>query len=163
MNYWDILRNEHFNNIAAIVRVPFQSSSWRDNHVAMPFWTRLEELDKLRAVLGKKDSKAFVAQFCRFLAELTESDPRLVYTQEDLAWFIKIMDSDQAESITALLFAWFSAPDEMLTPAEVAGRTGTHESGWRNKAAAGNIPGAIKKGKQWLLPRSVLRARGLSV
>lgn len=43
-----------------------------------------------------------------------------------------------------------------LTPQEVAAATGTSDSQWRNKAAAGEIPGAIKKGKQWLLPRSVL-------
>lgn len=163
MNYLDILRNEHFNNIAAIVRVPFQSANWRDSHV-MPFWSRLAELDKLRATIDKKDGKsAFVTRFCGFLLELTEVDPRLAYTQDDLAWFIESMDSDQAMPIAALLFAWFSAPDEMLTPAEVAARTETHESGWRNKAAAGEIPGAIKKGKQWLLPRSVLRSRGLPV
>jgi hypothetical protein len=29
---------------------------------------------------------------------------------------------------------------------------------WRKRAAEGNIPGAIKKGKQWLLPVSVLRS-----
>lgn len=43
-----------------------------------------------------------------------------------------------------------------VTPAEVAAATGTSESQWRNKAAAGVIPGAVKKGKQWLLPRSIL-------
>ncbi|MCE7937761.1 MAG: DNA-binding protein [Chloroflexi bacterium CFX6] len=46
--------------------------------------------------------------------------------------------------------------DLYLTPAEAAALTGTSESGWRNKAASGSIPGAVKKGKQWLLPRAAL-------
>lgn len=53
--------------------------------------------------------------------------------------------------------------NDWLTPAEVAAATDTAESGWRNKAAAGEIPGAVKKGKQWLLLRSVLRAQGVKV
>jgi hypothetical protein len=53
--------------------------------------------------------------------------------------------------------------DNWMTPAEVAEATGTSDSQWRNKAAAGDIPGAVKKGKQWLLPRSVLRAQGVEV
>ncbi len=56
-----------------------------------------------------------------------------------------------------------NAADNWMTPAEVAEAIGTSESNWRNKAAAGLIPGAVKKGKQWLLPRSVLRARGVEV
>lgn len=50
---------------------------------------------------------------------------------------------------------------DVLTPAEVAELTSTAESGWRNKCAAGAFPGAFKKGKQWLIPRSVLVDRGI--
>lgn len=41
--------------------------------------------------------------------------------------------------------------------------SGMNESTWRNKAANGEIAGAVKKGKQWLLPVSVLRSRGIEV
>lgn len=46
--------------------------------------------------------------------------------------------------------------ENYLTPDEIAERTGDAASGWRNKAAAGKIPGAIKKGKQWLIPASAV-------
>ena len=46
--------------------------------------------------------------------------------------------------------------EEMYTPAEIAEFTDTSEAQWRNKAAAGLLPGAIKKGKQWLIPRSAI-------
>lgn len=45
---------------------------------------------------------------------------------------------------------------DFVTPGEAAVLTGTAESGWRNRAAAGKIPGAVKKGKQWLIPRSAI-------
>lgn len=43
-----------------------------------------------------------------------------------------------------------------LTPAEAALISGTAESGWRNRAAQGKIPGATKKGKQWLIPSDAI-------
>lgn len=79
------------------------------------------------------------------IAEILDRDPT-VYKPADLHWYAP----DPNE------FEWF-------TPAEVASLTGTAESGWRNKAAAGEIPGAIKKGKQWLIPRATLRAMHVKV
>ena len=43
-------------------------------------------------------------------------------------------------------------PRQYVTPNEAAAFTATAESSWRNRAAAGEIPGAVKKGKQWLIP-----------
>lgn len=164
MKYSDILRNEHFNNLAAIIRVPFLSKTWKAEHPEVPFWTRLDNLTEVKTEqLFATNRQEFVKRFVAFLAELTQADPRLAYTEADLAWFVEQMDGANALVLVSLLFAWFSAPDELLTPAEVAAITDTGESTWRNKAAGGEIPGAVKKGKQWLLPRSVLRGQGVSV
>lgn len=162
MKYTEILRNEHFNNLAAIIRVPFLSEEWKVERPEVPFWSRIENLTEVKTEqMFATNRPEFVKRFVAFLAELTQADPRLAYTEADLAWFIEQMDGENALVVASLLFAWFSAPDEMLTPVEVANATGTHESNWRNKAAAGEIPGAVKKGKQWLLPRSVLRGYGV--
>ena len=164
MKYSDILKNEHFNNLAAIIRVPFLSEQWRKEHSEVPFWSLLDELNEVKTEEHFATNRAeFVNRFCAFLVTLITADERLSYSEEDLAWFVETMDSEHALPIISLLFAWFSAPDTLLTPAEVAASTDTAESGWRNKAAAGLIPGAVKKGKQWLLPRSVLRGQGLEV
>lgn len=48
------------------------------------------------------------------------------------------------------------SPDSLLTPAEAAVLFGGAESSWRNRAASGEIPGAFKKGKQWLIPKSAI-------
>jgi len=49
---------------------------------------------------------------------------------------------------------YLGAAGHFWTPVEAARITGTAESGWRNRAAAGELPGAMKRGKQWLIPRS---------
>ena len=43
-------------------------------------------------------------------------------------------------------------PRKYATAAEAAVFTGTSESSWRNRAAAGQFPGAVKRGKTWLIP-----------
>jgi hypothetical protein len=48
---------------------------------------------------------------------------------------------------------------EFLTPAEAAERSGLAEITWRKRAAGGKIPGAFKKGKQWLIPRGVVSTK----
>lgn len=162
MKYSDILKNKHFNNLAAIIRIPHLSKSWRDDHNEVTFWRLLEDLNDAKTDETFATNRTeFVNRFCALMVELTTADPRLTYTEQDLTWLVESMDSEYALVIASLLLAWASAPDELLTPLEVAAATGTHESNWRNKAAAGEIPGAIKKGKQWLLPRSVLRSRGI--
>jgi hypothetical protein len=86
---------------------------------------------------------------------------------------------DASSDIEALQWAWeagYRLPDQetwtldtpaappaeqWLTPAEAAELSGTSESHWRNRCAAGQVDGAFKKGKQWLIPRaSVARQRG---
>lgn len=160
MKYSDVLRNPHFNNLAAIVRVPFLSQTWRSEHPEVPFWKLLDEMDQVKTAQAfASNRQEFVERFCAFLVALTTADPHLAYIEADMQWFAEVMDSEHALTIISLLFAWFSAPDTMLTPAEAAEISGMAESTWRNKAASGEVPGAIKKGKQWLLPQSVVRSR----
>lgn len=45
---------------------------------------------------------------------------------------------------------------DYLTTSEAAALSGTSESGWRNRAAAGKIPGAWKAGRDWMIPRSAV-------
>lgn len=52
-----------------------------------------------------------------------------------------------------------STVGQWLTPNEAAAMTGTASSGWRNRAAAGKIPGAVKKGSQWLIPAAAVVMR----
>ena len=51
---------------------------------------------------------------------------------------------------------------DMLTPTEIASKTGTCESTWRNMAASGRIK-AVKKGGTWLIPRVLVKEKGYNV
>ena len=160
--FTNILHNEHFNNFAAIIRAAYHSKQWQAR-TGVPVWTLVRNFDQATAPdLGKQMDKADVLDaFTALVTALAAADGRLVYSQDDMDWFISVLDSPSPLVPLNMLKAWFSAYDQMLTPAEVAEQTGTAESTWRNKAAAGEFPGAQKKGKQWLLPVSVLRSRGL--
>lgn len=164
MNYNEILKNPHFNNLAAIIRVPFRSERWREKYPAVLFWTLIERVSDLTPTGGPTwDTAALIGAFTDLLVAIVSADENLFYTEADITWLVETLDGEHAKTTIMLLQAWYSAPDEMLTPAEVAEATNTAESTWRNKAAAGDIPGAFKKGKQWLLPRSVLRGQGVEV
>ncbi len=157
MKYSDILKNKHFRNLATLIRTPFLSTKWRKDHPELPFWTLLEEIDSVKtAEMFESNRTEFTNRFLVLLATLTAADSRLSYTQDDLRWFVDAMDGEHALVIASMLLAYAIAPDEAVTPAEAAALTGTAESGWRNKAAAGQLPGAIKKGKQWLIPRRLV-------
>jgi hypothetical protein len=162
LNHTEILRNEHFNNLAAILRVSL-TDHWRNEHPSVPVLKREDDLAKLVFAKNWPVDKAEVLDcLTGWLTGLVQADPELMwYTMEDLDWLLGVLDSDDAKTVLSLFMAWIRAETEYLTPAEIAERTGTAESGWRNKAAAQEIPGAVKKGKQWLLPEVVLRAKGI--
>lgn len=161
MKYLDVVRGEHFNNLAAMIRVAWRKQ-WHDEHPEVPFWTLEKAFSDAVMADATWDRNAVLEGFVTLITRLVEADPALCwYTEEDMNWFVQTLDAPDGKTILTLFCAMYSAPDSYLTPAEVAAATDTAESGWRNKANAGEIPGAIKKGKQWLLPRAVLIARGI--
>jgi len=163
MKYSDILNNPHFNNLGAIIRVPFQSPEWRRGHSGVPFWNLNKAFVDATPIDGPWNTADVISSFTTLITSISTADPHLTYTEDDINWFVAMLDSEEHKAVVKMFQAWYSAPDTMLTPAEVAAATGTAESTWRNKAAAGHIPGAEKKGKQWLLPRSILRSQGIDV
>ncbi|MBA3530602.1 MAG: helix-turn-helix domain-containing protein [Ardenticatenales bacterium] len=154
MRFSYILHHPHFNNLAAILRWPFRSAEWKKRHGKVRFGSLFEALDD--ALAQPFNAQHWLWTLRTLLVEIGQADPWLAYREEDLVWLAAQMNEPHAASSAGMFMATFRAPDEMLTPAEIAAATGTAESGWRNKAAAGQIPGALKKGKQWLLPRSVV-------
>ena len=126
----------------------------RQAHVA-------EALAAVVFVETKLDKQEILVRFLALINAMHEADEQVTWSEDNLRWFVELLDSDAARTVLSLLLAFASAHDEWLTPAEIAGMTNTAESGWRNKAAAGEIPGAYKKGKQWLIPAHTLRALGI--
>lgn len=161
MKFSQYLQNEHFNNLTAIIRVPSLSSRWRRQYSQVPFFSLRSAFSDLVFADFEIASADILSAFTNLLLAIVSVDEKLSYTQDDFAWFVSILDNDASAAVLGLLCAYMVAPCDHLTPLEVAEQTGTSQSNWRNKAAAGDIPGAVKKGKQWLLPVPVLKAHGI--
>lgn len=159
-NFSDIIKDPHFVNLAALARRAYRSRKWQKYHADVPIKTLWKHLEAVTPVDGTRWDKATVMTA---ITDILIASATGKYTEDDLRWLADVLDSNQHVVIVSLWKAFAVAPDEFVTPAEVAEATGTSESNWRNKAAAGAIPGAFKKGKQWLLPRSVLVAQGVEL
>jgi len=89
--------------------------------------------------------------------------PRLQVTTDDVTWLVELLDQGAAhwQPVLYMLLAAASSSDTMYTPDELASVTDTAKSTWRHYASSGQVPGCLKKGNSWLLPRAVLLATGL--
>jgi len=151
MKFSDYLNNPHFKTLVGFIHHLTYNRTWKRNHPAVPAWTLIDNIaDAARAEQFNKVT--FLAEFTKMLVRVTEADPEITYSTEDIEWLTVLLDEPYAATVIWMLLAAGSASKDYLTPQEAAELTDTHESGWRNKAAAGEIEGAIKKGKQWLIP-----------
>lgn len=158
-----IVQNEHFRSIAAILHIPLSSQRWRSEHPQVPFLTLWDALADTVALERPYQAQDTLTALVALQVAVAEADPHLALPEAAMVWLIERLEGSDGKLIVALLTAYASATWEYATPAEVAAATGTDDSWWRQQAIAGTIPGAFKKGKQWLLPTSVLRLRGIAV
>ena len=164
MSFTDILHDPHFCNLVAIIRFPLHSREWRVAHHVVRFSLRMASLELLMTWQHFENAQGrneFARLFKRLLEDIQQADPRLRSSEGDMQWLLGVMDQEDALIPMSMLWASAYAQDRYLTPAEIAAQTGTSQSNWRNKAAAGHFPGAIKRGKVWLIPSAILRSRGI--
>lgn len=163
----EVLDNPHFNQFVALLRRAM-SQHWRQRHPEVPSVRatldyRLMKLahDISKSPIIKQD---FLEEWVKLFASLIEADPRLYYRQEDMDWFLDVLDGEYATVTMSMLFAAASSRTEFVTPTQVAEATNTAESTWRNKSARGDFIGAWKvNSHQWLIPVASLRAYGVTV
>lgn len=154
-----LINSPHMGALSTVLRLSVGSREWQAEHPDGTFWHAWERVLGVcqEHAIHQSQVEALVCDVCEVFAGIVGSDPRLaLYTANDLGWLVTaIQERDHLALVMTCLGAYTVPKDDYLTPAEVAEMTGTSASGWRNKAAAGQM-GAIKKGKQWLLSRSVL-------
>jgi hypothetical protein len=154
-----VLKNKHFNRLAAIIRVPFHSSEWRQEHYRVDFWSMIESLDGAIEI----DSPEYILEtLTSLLVAITKADSNLSYSPEDFDWIVEVLEDGDREMVFRLFQAWYAAEDKVVTSEEAAEITGEAASTWRNRANRGEVPGARKMGKTWLLPVSALRMMGVA-
>lgn len=145
MLYSDILKNDNFQDIAACIR----SVHYSDDKSYSLFPTALNQLVE---VTWPYHPDEWLDRFVDLQMVMLEKH-QVSLSTDNLDWLTGQLGTERPDAIVSLLLAYATAPEETLTPVEIAEMTGTAESGWRNKAAAGLLPGAMKKGKQWLIPK----------
>lgn len=160
MDYLSITQDDSFQRLAAFIRAA-KSTEWAQSHPECKFGFYYANFVRLARQYHPDLRRDLIEAYAGMTSSAIEADAQLMHyaTTDVAAWFVSLLDGERQEVKTtlALMLAVASCEDTMLTPVECAERTGTSESGWRNKAAAGDIPGARKAGKQWLIPLSWIR------
>jgi hypothetical protein len=157
IKFTDIIHNNHFQTVALVLRTGWPVA-WRQTHSNVPYWTLTDKLKKVAtAEFFATNRTEIINRFFDLFNAIVQADPRIQYGCDDLDWFVSEIDKPHGLAMLWLMLAWVSAVPDYLTPLEIADATATAESTWRNKAAAGELPGAVKKGKQWLIPRWAVR------
>lgn len=117
---------------------------------------------RLEIVTGKKGLETFIWQFFPHLVPTSQSESFCIYACTSVKVFsemqVQFLENWKEERI---IVSYHCSEDgqtvvlkSFLTPVESAEISGYSEEYWRKRAWKGNVPGAIKSGKQWLLPRS---------
>jgi hypothetical protein len=157
MTLVSIVRDPNFVRVAAILRVPLRSAAWRSDH-QINFWPLFDTFDRTTASAGF-DRNDVLGAFGDLMRAIASADERLAYTEDDIAWFLGVLDGEYPQTTIAMLKAFAAASDVMVTADELASITGDGRSTWRLRAQ--RIPGALVKGKTWLFPKSVLVAMNM--
>lgn len=156
MRFSDIIEDVNFRAICVPIRVAmYARGPWLARRQAIPFWTLWKTLEHATKNYSAQ-METYVPTLTAMLHNIAKAMPALQVSNEVIAGYLRLIDSHGA-IVPPVMLAYASAPDRFTTPAQVAEVAHTSESLWRNRAAANEIPGAIKAGKQWLLPRDVLR------
>ncbi len=121
---------------------------------------------RLEIVTGREGLEYFIWDFFPRLVPAAQSEHFIIYAcsaDESLDEIRQqLLDSwIDEEIIVAYKLSESDKPvlKSYVTPVEAEVISGYSEEYWRQQAWRGNIRGAFKSGKQWLLPRSVVEAR----
>lgn len=142
--------NAHFQVRAQRLLLPTLAAAYHEEREPL-----LLKLDARIGAGEHTDTRRYmwVVQNGEIVAEFNDCGPALQW-----AWAAGYRRADEEVSTLDMLVAPIAVGGgEWLTPAEAAAITGTSASGWRNRAAAGKLPGAFKKGKQWLIPSASVK------
>lgn len=145
MRYSDFLENKHFRSITNAIRSILYGEPSAEFATAR---------DMLIEVTWPYIAGDWRERFAALQTVMLEKHGTSINV-DDVQWLLNQLNTlGRPDVFVSLLMAHATAPvEELLTPVEMAELTGTAESTWRNKASAGQLPGAIKKGKQWLIPQ----------
>ena len=178
LNMSEIAEQPAFQRLACVLRAAQMTGFAQDmtgahspdgyqmRHLAQEFYAVQQRLLAVeRANTTTARGRARVADDIRTLFTLLAQTGYLGWTvpSEDVAWFTELITAASpadAWGLRAMLLAFGTSIDVLLTPVDAALLTGEGESTWRKRILAGEVPGVIKRGKQWLIQAAAVRVLG---
>ena len=181
LNMSEIAEQPAFQRLACVLRAAQMTGFAQDmtgahspdgyqmRHLAQEFYAVQQRLLAVeRANTTTARGRARVADDIRMLFTLLAQTGYLGWavSAEDVAWFrglITAASPADAWGLRAMLLAFGTSIDVLLTPVDAALLTDEGESTWRKRILAGEVPGVIKRGKQWLIQAAAIRVLGYEV
>lgn len=167
-----ITTNQHLNNLISALLVATQSIQWQHEHQEQwPEGTAarfLEDFDRLVGAGGAGESSrsSAIEVLQTTLNQIRAADPELKSCRAvDLDWLgtLSQAETEVIDQVLATFWGCLHPMDEELTPQEALNAMAEHQrdrSVMNRRLRAGLVPGAVKRGRQWLIPKSSLIALG---
>lgn len=114
MNYSNVIQNPHFQQLTGVIRRPATWQKWKKLHPEMPFQFLFRNFDLATAPKDAPLNKSKVLEtFTALVQAVTQADPSLSYTAEDMAWFTSVVDlpSSEARAVLGLFKTYATAPE----------------------------------------------------
>ncbi len=168
-----ITTNQRLNNLISAMLLAFFSKQWQSEH--QDVWPEgttskfLEVFDALVGAGGAGESNRLraIEVLQSTMNQIHTIDPELKScSSADLEWLSEINQAtpDFIEQVLATIWVWLHPMDEELTPQEARAampqQNQRHLSVIYRRMRSGLVPGAVKRGRQWLIPKSSLVALG---
>lgn len=159
-DYNKIVQDPDFRRLVALLRVAARPH-WEREHKDSKFTWLFNRFVKLVGSYTGHASHAaikadIVTVFAQMLIEATQAQPSLgvYYTESVVAWYVSVLDGDQPHLANMLLLAYSQTEDKMIDCDDAAGIVGLAAGTIKNACASGDVPGAKKVGKTWIVPRA---------
>lgn len=153
----DILQNAHFNGWVARLRAAL-SPQFANLYPDINVRGKLDDLEKV-AVRGHNESQIIERLTGLLMAMLTADMDLFAYSEQEYVWLLGELTGDHRSLPMSLLLALSHVTVQGITPVEAAAISDWGEATWRAYCGQGKVLGAVKKGKQWLIPESFVRLR----
>jgi hypothetical protein len=169
----EIMNDPHFNQLAALLSIGM-SAKFVMSHPEVPNVRATLEYRLSRLVRGYQKDATFIKndiikEFSHLIQQIADADKSYFYRPEDYEWFVSVMEDNTTAQITlSSLFAVAVSRRTFYSLEQVAAMPDRHgemraAETLRQRAQRGEIIGAFKVGKTWMVPDLSLRAIGIKM
>lgn len=168
-----ITTNQYLNNLISAMLLALFSKQWQSEHQdGWPEGRTIQFLEVFDVLVGaggagESDRPRAIEILQTTMKQIHAVDPDLKScSAADLDWLSQLVQAtpDFIEQTLATIWAWLHPMDEELTPQEARAampqQNQRHLSVIYRRMRSGLVPGAVKRGRQWLIPKSSLVALG---